>query len=209
MYTPHIQIYDQYNDRNIWIGASSSAAATISEIATNFAPWYPPAGLNRGILPEVSDVKRRFNEAQMDLLCQNQLNPVAFFSGEGIVLWGNQTLYSRPSALQSLNVMLLIVTVMPQIAKALKWYLFEFNDDDTRGLIKTIVDDYMNTVKTNKGVYDFQTSVHASADDIDNGLLYVDLIIKPTLAINEIKFRIAPIRTGDSFTTALQILGAE
>lgn len=209
MYTPHIQIYDQYNDRNIWIGASSSAAATISVITTNFAPWYPPAGLNRGILPEVSDVKRRFNEAQMDLLCQNQLNPVAFFSGEGVVLWGNQTLYSRPSALQSLNVMLLIITILPKIAKELKWYLFEFNDSDTRKLIKTVVDTYMNTVKTNKGVYDFQTSVHATADDIDNGLLYVDLIIKPTLAINEIKFRIAPIRTGDSFTTALQILGAE
>lgn len=209
MYTPHIQIYDQYNDRNIWIGASSSAAATISEIAVSFAPWYPPAGLNRGILPSVSDVKHRFNEPQMDMLAENQINPVAFFSGEGIVLWGNMTLYSRPSALQSLNVVLLIITVMPQIAKALKYYLFEFNDSDTRGLIKTIVDDYMVTVKTNKGVYDFQTSVHASDDDIDNGRLYVDLIIKPTLAINEIRFRIVPIRTGGSFTTALQILGAE
>jgi len=67
----------------------------------------------------------------------------------------------------------------------------------------------MTTVKTNKGVYDFQTSVHSTDDDIDNGRLYVDLIIKPTLAINEIKFRIVPIRTGGSFTTALQILGAE
>lgn len=209
MYTPHVQIYDQYNDRNIWIGASSSAAATISEIATTFAPWYPPAGLNRGVLPAVSDVKHRFNEAQMDMLAENQINPVAFFSGEGIVLWGNMTLYSRPSALQSLNVMLLIITVMPQIAKDLRYYLFEFNDKDTRGLIKTIVDDYMTTVKTNKGVYDFQTSVHATDDDVDNGRLYVDLIIKPALAINEIKFRIVPIRTGGSFTTALQILGAE
>ena len=209
MYTPHIQIYDQYNDRNIWIGASSSAAATISEITTNLAPWYPPAGLNRGILPTASDTKRRFNEPQMDLLCNNQLNPVAFFEGEGIVLWGNQTLYSRPSALQSLNVMLLITTILPQISKALKYYLFEFNDNDTRGLIKTIVDDYMGTVKTRKGVYDFQTSVHASNDDIDNGLLYVDLIIKPSIAINEIHFRIVPIRTGDSFSNALQILGAE
>lgn len=209
MYTPHLQIYDQYNDRNIWIGASSSAAATISEIATTFAPWYPPAGLNRGILPEVSDVKHRFNEAQMDLLAENQINPIAFFSGEGIVIWGNMTLYSRPSALQSLNVMLLIITVMPKIAKDLRYYLFEFNDNDTRGLIKTIVDDYMTTVKTNKGVYDFQTSVHSTDDDVDNGRLYVDLIIKPTLAINEIRFRIVPIRTGGSFTTALQILGAE
>ncbi|MBQ3420255.1 MAG: phage tail sheath subtilisin-like domain-containing protein [Romboutsia sp.] len=207
MYTPHLQIYDQYNDRNIWIGASSSAAATISQVATNFAPWYPPAGLNRGILPSVSDVKRRFNEPQMDLLCNNQINPVAFFTGEGIVLWGNQTLYSRPSALQSLNVMLLIITVLPQISKALRNYLFEFNDNDTRSLIKTIVDDYMNTVKTQKGVYDFQVSVHASDDDIDNGILYVDLIIKPTLAINEIKFRIVPIRSGDSFANALEILG--
>lgn len=206
MYTPHIQIYDQYNDRNLWIGAASSAAATISEIATSFAPWYPPAGLNRGVLATVSDVKHRFNEPQMDLLCQNQINPVAFFAGEGIVLWGNQTLYSRPSALQSLNVMLLIITVMPEIAKALKWYLFEFNDSDTRGLIKTMVDDYMNTVKTNKGVYDFQTSVHASDDDIDNGRLYVDLIIKPTLAINEIHFRMVPIKTGASFSTTLEIL---
>lgn len=206
LYTPHVQIYDQYNDRNIWIGAASSAAATISQIATSFAPWYPPAGFNRGTLSSVSDVKHRFNEAQMDLLCENQINPVAFFSGEGIVLWGNQTLYSRPSALQCLNVMLLIITVMPEIAKSLKYYLFEFNDEDNRGLIDTMINDYMKTVKTNKGVYDFQVSVHASDDDVDNGRLRVDLLIKPTRDINEITFRLVPVKTGASFSTSLEIL---
>ena len=206
LYTPHIQVYDQYNDRNLWIGPSSSAAGIISEISTNIAPWYPPAGLNRGILTQVSDVKRRFDEPQMDTLADNQINPVAFFTGKGIVLWGQSTLYSRPSALQDINVMLLITTVMPQIAESLKYYLFEFNDDDTQGLITTIVDDYMGTVKTGKGVYDWQTNVHASDEDKDNGILWVDLIIKPNRAIKEIKFRIVPVKTGASFSTTLEIL---
>ena len=206
LYTPHIQVYDQYNDRYLWIGPSSTAAGIISEISTNIAPWYPPAGLNRGVLNEVSDVKRRFDEPQMDMLCDNQINPVAFFAGEGVVLWGQSTLYSRPSALQDINVMLLITTIMPAIAKSLKSYLFEFNDDDTRSLITTMVDDYMQTVQTGKGIYDWQTNVHASDDDVDNGLLWVDLIIKPNKAIYTINFRIVPVKTGASFSTTLEIL---
>lgn len=206
LYTPHIQVYDQYNDRNLWIGPSSSAAGIISEISTNIAPWFPPAGLNRGVLNQVSDVKRRFDEAQMDMLADNQINPVAFFAGQGIVLWGQSTLYSRPSALQDLNVMLLITTVMPQIAASLKYYLFEFNDDDTKNQITTIVDDYMGDVKTGRGVLDWQTNVHASDNDVDEGRLYVDLIIKPNRAINEIRFRIVPIKTGASFSVAMEIL---
>ena len=140
------------------------------------------------------------------MLCDNQINPVAFFAGEGVVLWGQSTLYSRPSALQDINVMLLVTTIMPAIAKSLKSYLFEFNDDDTRSLITTMVDDYMQTVQTGKGIYDWQTNVHASDNDIDNGVLWVDLIIKPNKAIYTINFRIVPVKTGASFSTTLEIL---
>lgn len=207
MYTPHVKVYDTYNDRYLWISPSSQAAGKISEISTNLVPWYPPAGLNRGVLNNVMDVRRRFDEAQMDTLIDNQINPIAFFTGEGIVVWGQRTLYTRPSSLQELNVMLLITTIMPAIAKSLRYYLFEFNDKDTQKQITTIIDSYMETVKQQKGVLAWQTSVHASDNDVDNGILYVDLLIKPNRAINEIRFRIVPLSTGGSFEAAVQFLG--
>ena len=207
MYTPHVKVYDTYNDRYLWISPSSQAAGKISEISTNLVPWYPPAGLNRGILNNVMDVRRRFDEGQMDTLIDNQINPIAFFTGEGIVVWGQRTLYTRPSSLQELNVMLLITTIMPAIAKSLRYYLFEFNDKDTKKQITTIIDSYMETVKQRKGVLAWETSVHASDNDVDNGILYVDLLIKPNRAINEIRFRIVPLSTGGSFEAAVQFLG--
>ena len=64
------------------------------------------------------------------------LTQLSFLPGKGIAIFGQKTLLSRPSALDRLNVRLLLITIEPAIAEFLEDFLFEFNDEFTRLLVK-------------------------------------------------------------------------
>jgi hypothetical protein len=91
LYTPHLQIQDKFNDRKLWVAPDGAVGGSISFSSQNYEIWYPSAGFKRGIL-NVLDTRRRFSDGEMDYLYDNQINPIRFFSGKGIVIWGQKTL---------------------------------------------------------------------------------------------------------------------
>jgi len=154
LYTAHLYIQDKYNDRKIYVGCDGYVGAAISETASNYEIWYPVAGPRRGVL-KVLDVARRYTEGDQDVLYDNGINPIDFYPGKGIRIWGQKTLLARPSALDRINVRLLLITIEPAIAEFLEDFLFEFNDAITRALIVSGIESYMQNIKSRRGVYDF------------------------------------------------------
>ncbi|RLC62269.1 MAG: hypothetical protein DRI01_07145, partial [Chloroflexi bacterium] len=138
LFTPHVKVYDKFNDRFLYVAPDGYAAAAISETAANYEIWFAPAGPRRGVL-EVLDVRRRFTEGEMDLLYDSGINPIRFKPGKGIAIWGQKTLLARPSSLDRLNVRLLLIVIEPAIKEALEDFLFEFNDAPTRALITAMI----------------------------------------------------------------------
>ena len=209
LYTPHVKITDRFNSRDIFVSPDGYAAAAISDTSANYEIWFAPAGFKRGTL-NVSDTKRRFTEGELDLLYDSGLNPIKFAVGKGIAIWGQKTLSARPSALDRLNVRLLLVTIEPAIATFLEDYLFEFNDDFTRLLIKTGIDSYMGNIKSRKGVYDFKVVcdlTNNTPTDIDNNTLNVWLFVQPTKTAEFINLSVVITRTGFDLTLAQNLLG--
>lgn len=208
LYTPHLYIADRFNDRYIFVSPDGYVAATISETGSNYELWYPAAGFRRGIL-NVSDVKIKFTQGEMDTLYNNGINMVRFAPGRGIVIWGQKTLSSRPSALDRLNVRLLLIVIEPAIKRALEDFLFELNDDGTRAIVEQLIRSYMDNIKGRRGVEDFRVVCDESnntPNDIDNNRLIVDLYIKPTRSIEEIPFRVVIVPASLSFDQAAQAL---
>lgn len=206
LYSPHVSIYDKFNDRNIYIAPDGYAAGAISETAANFEIWFPPAGYNRGII-SVLDVKRRFTKGERDDLYNSGINPIRFSPGQGIAIWGQKTLSAKPSALDRLNVRLLLIVIQPAIAKLLEDFLFDLNDSATRSIAEARVKSFMDNIKGRRGVTDFQVvanSTNNSAEDIDNYRMNLDLYIKPTRSIEFINFRTIIVSTGDSFDSVSQ-----
>lgn len=204
MYTPHVKIYDKYNDRYLYVSPDGYAGAAISFTAYNYEMWYPVGGFKRGAL-SVLDTRRRFTKGELDFLYENDLNPNRFYPGRGINIWGQKTLYGQPSALDRLNVRLLLVVIEPAIAAALESFLFDLNDATTRKLAKAMIDDYMEGVKGRRGVYEFYTQCdedNNTDNDIDNHILNVHLFIKPTLSVEYIPFTVVIMRTGLSLQLA-------
>ena len=204
LYTPHVQIQDRFNDRTVYVSPDGYAAAAVSQSATNYEIWFAPAGYRRGVL-DVLDVRRRFSDGELDALYDVGVNPIKFSNGKGIAIFGQKTLSSRPSALDRLNVRLLLVTVEPAISDFLDDFLFEFNDEYTRKLVKTGIDTYMDNIKSRKGVYNYTTICDDSnntAQDIDNNKLNAYLYVQPTKVAEFITLNVVLTRTGFTLNVA-------
>ena len=209
LYTPHVKISDRFNDREIFIAPDGYAAGAISETAANSEIWYAPAGYRRGVI-NVIDVNKRFTSGELDLLYDNGINPIKFSPGKGIAIFGQKTLLSRPSALDRLNVRLLLITIEPAIAEFLEDFLFEFNDEFTRLLVRSGIESYMDDIKARRGVYAYSVvcdETNNSSQDIDNNKMNVWLFVQPTKTAEFIELNVAITRTGFDFNLAQGLLG--
>jgi phage tail sheath protein FI len=202
MFSPHLLITDKFNDREIYIAPDGVVGALISQTASNFEMWYPPAGFRRGVI-NVNDVLQRFTEGQMDSLYDDNVNPIRFAPGRGIVLWGQKTLLSRPSALDRLNVRFLLMIVEAAVEEALRDFLFELNDEITRSIITSMIESYMEGIKARRGVSDFEVvcdSTNNTASDIDNYRLNVWLYLKPIKSVEFINLNVIITSEGMEFS---------
>lgn len=204
LYTPHLQIQDKFNDRKLWISPDGHVAGSISFSASNYEIWYPSAGFKRGVL-NVLDVAVRFSDGELDMLYSEGINPIRFYSGKGIVIWGQKTLLARPSALDRMNVRLLLIVIEPAIKGFLENFLFELNDEGTRLVIEGRLEGYLETIKARKGITDYDVvcdETNNTAEDIDANRLNVDVFIKPSISIEDIPVRIVITPNSISFDTA-------
>lgn len=210
IYSPHCKLYDKFNNRSLFVSPEAYAALALSQTAMQSEVWYPSAGLNRGVI-KVLDVRRRFDRAEMDELYAAGVNPIRFAAGKGILLWGQKTLSAVPSALDRINVRMLLITIEPAIRDALESFLFDLNDDSTRAIAAMMVSSYMNNIKARRGVYEFKVvcdDTNNSDADVDAGRMNLWLFVKPTRSVEYIPFTTAILPTGLDFGLAEQLLGA-
>lgn len=209
LYTPHVKITDRFNDRKLYVSPDGYAAASLSFSAYNYELWFPVAGNKRGRILGVEDVTQRFQDGEMDRLYEKGINPIRFKPGEGIVIWGQKTLQTRPSALDRLNVRLLCIVIQPAIKVLLEDFLFDFNTVETRSLAVSAIESYMRRVKARQGVTDFYVvsdDTNNTDNDIDNHIMNVDLFIKPTISAEYINFTTIITRSGVSFEVAQELV---
>ena len=201
LYSGHVKIYDSYNGRQLWIPNAGFVAAAFSYTADQFEPWFPAAGWRRGMLP-VLDLNRRFTLGERDALYDNDVNVMRFRPGKGIAIWGQKTLYGRPSALDRANVRWLLIVVENAIEEFLEEYEFELNDDLTRALVRSAVYDYLASIRNRRGLYDFDVvcdTTNNSPEQIDNYVMNVDYYLQPVKAAEYIYGRAVITRTGVDF----------
>jgi hypothetical protein len=190
LYTPHKLVYDKFNDRKVYISPDADAAGVISKTATNFEIWYPPAGWNRGAL-RVLDLKRKFSTGEQDALYEAGVNFIKFSASKGIALFGQKTLLTRPSALDRLNVRLLLIVIKPAIAFTLEDFLFEFNDETTRSRVSAIIESYLENIQARRGITEFKVvcdETNNTPARVASNELVVDIFIKPTKSAEFIPF---------------------
>jgi phage tail sheath protein FI len=195
--------YDKYNDVFRWVPLNADIAGLCARTDYLADPWVSPAGLNRGQIKNVVKLAVNPNKAQRDELFKIGVNPVVSFPGQGVVLFGDKTLSSRPSAFDAINVRRLFITIEKAIATASKFFLFELNTDLTRQLFAGMVVPYLRDVQGRQGITDFLVDVSTQVNTpevIDSNELRANIFIKPSRSIRTIQLNFIATRTGASFT---------
>lgn len=205
MYSPHVKIYDKYNDMEVYASPDGYAGGVIAFTARNSEIWVPPAGWENGIL-DVNGLNVVFDKGERDILYDNGINPLRKHPTKGISLWGQKTLLALPSALDRINVRLLMIVIEPSVMDFLDNYEFKLNNDINRLLVKTGIEGKMKSIKSRGGVYEYYVVCDESnnpGEVIDNNEMYADVYVKPTKSAEFITYRSILTPTSVSFDAIL------
>ena len=181
-YYPWVKIIDFDRNKPIWVPPSVVLPGVIAFNDRVSAEWFAPAGLNRGGLTEVVEVKTRLTQAERDTLYEGRINPIAVFPATGVCVWGQKTLQGRPSALDRINVRRLLIAAKKFIASSTRYLVFEQNTSQTRTRFLNIVNPYLESIQQRQGLYAFRVIMDESnntPDIIDRNILYGQLYLQP------------------------------
>ncbi|MHC4752800.1 MAG: phage tail sheath subtilisin-like domain-containing protein, partial [Planctomycetota bacterium] len=136
-YYPWVSILDTETNQRLWSPPSVAALGVLSNTDRLQAPWFAPAGFTRGGLSEgaagvpVLDVSRKLTSDDRDTLYETNINPIAKFPAEGIVIFGQKTLQQTASALDRINVRRLMIYLKREISFIASRLLFAPNAQAT------------------------------------------------------------------------------
>jgi len=205
---PWVRGRDNLNGALVWLPPSIPAIGTFSSSQRKTQVWFAPAGFNRGGLTEgaagipILDVAHQLRRKDRDDLYSANINPIAKFPAEGIVIFGQKTLQTTPSALDRINVRRLMIFVKKRISQMASTILFDPNSKTTWARFKSQVNPFLANVKTNFGLSDYKVVLDETTttpDLIDRNILYAKIFLKPTRAIEFIAIDFNITRTGASF----------
>ena len=196
-------MYDKYNDVYRYVPMNGDTAGLCVHTDSVADPWFSPAGYNRGNVRGAIKLSYNPKKSERDQLYRARVNPVTNFPGQGVVLFGDKTALTKPSAFDRINVRRLFLVLEKAIATASKYMLFEFNDEFTRAQFRNMVEPFLRDVQGRRGIFDFKVVCDGSnntGEVIDRNEFIGDIYIKPARSINFITLNFIAVRTGVEFS---------
>jgi len=196
-------MYDKYNDVYRFVPLNGDIAGLCANTDKVADPWFSPAGYNRGHIRGAIKLSYNPKNSERDQLYRARINPVTNFPGQGVLLFGDKTAQSKPSAFDRINVRRLFLVLEKAISIASKYQLFEFNDEFTRAMFRNMVEPFLRDVQGRRGIFDFKVVCDASnntGEVIDRNEFIGDIYIKPARSINFITLNFIATRTGVAFS---------
>ena len=203
LYWPWLKYRDSFNLVDVWIPPSGSVMATIAISDGLSAPWFAPAGLNRGVVPNILDVFTRPTLAERDAMYGNYncVNPIITFPDiGGFVIWGQKTMQRTPTALDRVNVRRLMFVVEKQIKLACRGLLFDPNDATFNKKFENICTQILQTIQVGRGITAyiiFDDSTINTPDSIARNEFHAQIGIQPVYAVEFIFIEFSLNATGN------------
>ena len=187
IYEPYSRVYDEYSGRDIWISPVYHAARAIALTDLNYGRHHAPAGVKRGMCPEVKELRYNLNmdTAYQDLFVTYNINPI-IQNRDGYVIWGQSTSQLRASKLQDLNVVRLVIRVKRDLELTLRNYIFDLNDQTTWTLMSSAVNAYLGNLVSEGALTSFSSQVYATDYDLVQHRVRVDVMLQPKQVIYQI-----------------------
>jgi hypothetical protein len=204
-------ITNDLQGNEVVVPASHMMLRTFLRNDTVAYPWLAAAGTRRGNIDNALNIgylNRTTGEFQpiktrlgiRDVLYINFINPMVFFTGVGLLNYGNKTSFNSQSALDRTNVARLVNYVRRQLTLAARPFVFEPNDALTRNSIAGVVQTLMIDLVAKRGIYDYIVQCDEQNNTparIDRNELWVDVAIEPVKAAEFIYIPVRVLNTGE------------
>jgi len=204
-------ITNDLSGNQVVVPASHMMLRTFLRNDTIAYPWLAAAGTRRGNIDNALNIgylDRTTGEFQViktrigirDTLYVNQINPLVFFTGVGLLNYGNKNSYNSQSALDRTNVARLVNYIRRQLTLAARPFVFEPNDALTRNQIAGVIQTLMVDLVAKRGLYDYLVVCDTSNNTparIDRNELWVDVAIEPVKAAEFIYIPVRVLNTGE------------
>ena len=207
-YFPWCSIRDSNSLALVNVPPSVIAMGVLSYSQRNSELWFAPAGFNRGGLNHgaaglsIHGIKYVLSSKERDKLYDANINPIATFPNEGIVVFGQKTLQMDRSALDRINVRRLMIYLKKEISRMSATLLFDQNVRSTWNRFLAKVEPFLLSVKTRFGLTEFKVVLDTTTTTpelIDRNIMYAKIFLKPARAIEFIALDFIITDSGASF----------
>jgi hypothetical protein len=201
-YYPWVRVVDPATGRQIWAPASTVIPGVYAYNDKVAAPWFAPAGINRGGLNSVLRAQFKLTQANKDDLYESNVNPLASLPREGVVVFGQKTLQKEASALDRVNVRRLMIELKNYIRQVADTVVFEQNTNATRNAFIARVTPYLQIIQQKQGLYAFKVvmdDTNNGPDVIDRNQLIGQIYVQPTKTAEFIALDFILLPTGAQF----------
>ena len=205
---PAVLTKDTSANALVSLPSSVVALGTIGSSAAFSEIWFAPAGFNRGGLSNgaagfpVVGVKTKLTSQERDRLYEVNINPIASFPAEGIVVFGQKTLQATPSSLDRINVRRLMIYLKKEISKMANTILFDPNSQITWARFTGRAVPFLQSVQSRFGLTDFKVVLDETTTTpelVDRNIVYAKIFLKPARTIEYIALDFILTNTGASF----------
>lgn len=199
-YYPYLKISDLSATKSVPPAAYVSNLYMAKYNSSN--AWSIVAGQRRGVISgnQVIGVEATLVHDNRDWLEPVGINSIIWENGVGVEVYANKTAKQTPkSALSSVHVRECCIYIQDNVESILRRYIFEMNTAQTRLEIKTLVDNFLETVKADSGIYEYKTvmdTTNNTQEVIDNNQGVIDIYIEPVRGLEILTQRLTVMKTG-------------
>tara|TARA_R100001509_G_C4881627_1_gene220322 strand:- start:1375 stop:3465 length:2091 start_codon:yes stop_codon:yes gene_type:complete len=201
-YWPWVQTIDPNTARQVWVPASTLIPGIYAFNDRIAAPWFAPAGQNRGIMGTAVRAERYLTQGNRDSLYENKVNGIVTFPNTGVTVFGQKTLQKKKTALDRVNVRRLLIELKGFISQVADTLVFEQNNVTTRNNFLSQVNPYLNSVQNQQGLTEFKVVMDDSNNTpttIDNNQLIGQIYLQPVRSAEFIILDFNVLPTGATF----------
>lgn len=209
-----------YTKLNVEAVKSIEMAGIISNNRRGGIFWIPPAGKDFGTIPGALASKQKYirkynfsEDPNSDIarLYDANINPTRV-TDAGMIIYGQKTMLKRTTALNRLNVIMLVAGLHKKFEKFLDTKVFQGNTSALRASISATMNADLDRVKAanppglTAGLV-ICNDTNNTPDIIDANILMVDMLLQPTRTAEFITLRTTIQRTGDELKiSSVQII---
>lgn len=186
LYESYNKVFDVFTGQDVWFSPIYHMAYILPRNDSVAEPWFAAAGYNRGAIDTIKELRFNPRLGQRDQLYRKQINPIVKFN-PGYVVWGQLTTQAKPSALQDLNIVRLVLYIKRAFEDFCKFFIFEQNDEITWGQVSAQLVAFLENIKSRRGLYSYSVEVGATDYEKKTKKFHINVILQPTRVVEQIE----------------------